>query len=115
MAVRTRSLVLLFLALASGVAAAWLSLSYLRRETTAAAQPDGVRGQGESWRPRTSRSAASLTEQDVRVVDWPGNAVPAGLHCDTAGRHRAGPDGPGQAQRAVARVEAGPHGARVAA
>ncbi len=78
MAVRTRSLVLLFLALASGVAAAWLSLGYLRRETRPLLNPAATAGKGVVA-AKDLPVGAVLTEQDVRVVDWPGNAVPAGL------------------------------------
>ena len=78
MAVRTRSLVLLFLALASGVAAAWLSLSYLRRETRPLLSPTATAGKAVVA-AKDLPVGATLTEQDVRVVDWPGNAVPAGL------------------------------------
>jgi len=78
MAVRTRSLVLLFLALASGVAAAWLSLSYLRRETTPLLNPTASAGKA-IVAAKDLPVGATITEQDIRVVDWPGNAVPAGL------------------------------------
>lgn len=78
MAVRTRSLVLLFLALAAGVAAAWLSLGYLRRETRPLLNPAATVGKGVVA-AKDLPVGAVLTEQDVRVVDWPGNAVPAGL------------------------------------
>lgn len=78
MAVRTRSLVLLFLALASGVAAAWLSLNYLRREARPLLNPAAAAGKGVVA-AKDLPVGAILTEQDVRVVDWPGNAVPAGL------------------------------------
>lgn len=78
MAVRTRSLVLLFLAIASGVAAAWLSLSYLRRETRPLLNPTASAGKAVVA-AKDLPVGAVLTEQDVRVVDWPGNAIPAGL------------------------------------
>ena len=78
MAVRTRSLVLLFLALASGVAAAWLSLSYLRRETQPLLNPTASAGKAVVA-AKDLAVGSVLTEQDVRVIDWPGNAVPAGL------------------------------------
>lgn len=78
MAVRTRSLVTLFLALAAGVAAAWLSLSYLRRESRPILNPTSVVGKAVVA-AKDLPVGAILTEQDVRVVDWPGDAVPAGL------------------------------------
>jgi pilus assembly protein CpaB len=78
MAVRTRSLVLLFLALASGVAAAWLSLSYLRREARPLLNTTATAGKA-IVAAKDLPVGATITEQDVRVIDWPGNAVPAGL------------------------------------
>jgi pilus assembly protein CpaB len=78
MAVRTRSLVLLFLALASGVAAAWLSLNYLRREARPLLNQTTAAGKAVVA-AKDLPVGAVITEQDVRVIDWPGNAVPAGL------------------------------------
>ena len=77
MAIRTRSLVLLFLALASGGIAAWLSLGYLRQET----QPllnSAVAGKA-IVATRDLPVGTVIAETDVRVIDWPGNAVPPGL------------------------------------
>ena len=77
MAIRTRSLVLLFLALASGGIAAWLSLGYLRQET----QPllnSAVAGKAVVA-TRDMPVGTVIAETDVRVIDWPGNAVPPGL------------------------------------
>jgi len=77
MAIRTRSLVLLFLALASGGIAAWLSLGYLRQET----QPllnSAVAGKAVVA-TRDLPVGTVIAETDVRVIDWPGNAVPPGL------------------------------------
>jgi len=78
MAVRTRSLVLLFVALAAGGGAAWISLGYLRNQ----AQP--------LLRSNTASAAAViaskdlpvgtvLKEEDVRLIAWPGDAIPVGL------------------------------------
>lgn len=78
MAIRTRSLVLLFLALASGGAAAWLSLSYLQKETQPLLSAATVAGKAVVV-TKDLPVGAVVTEQDVRVIDWPGNAVPAGL------------------------------------
>jgi len=78
MAVRTRSLVLLLLALGSGTAAAWLSLGYLRRETEPILNPTATAGTGVVA-VRDMPVGTVITEQDVRAVDWPGNAVPPGL------------------------------------
>ena len=78
MAVRTRSLALLFLALASGLAAAWLSLGYLRRQAEPLLNPTVVAGRAVVA-ARDLPVGTIVTEQDVRLVEWPGNAVPAGL------------------------------------
>ncbi len=78
MAVRTRSLVLLFLALASGGAAAWLSLGYLRRQTEPLLQSTSVAGKAVVT-TKDLPVGAVVTEADLRVIDWPGNAVPPGL------------------------------------
>jgi len=78
MAVRTRSLVLLFLALASGGTAAWLSLGYLRRETQPLLNSTTVAGKAVVA-TKDLPVGTVLTETDVRVIDWPGNAVPPGL------------------------------------
>jgi pilus assembly protein CpaB len=78
MAVRTRSLVLLFLALASGGAAAWLSLGYLRRETQPLLNSSTVAGKAVVA-TKDLPVGAVVTEADLRVIDWPGNAVPPGL------------------------------------
>jgi pilus assembly protein CpaB len=78
MAIRTRSLVLLFLALASGGAAAWLSLSYLQKETQPLLNAATAAGKAVVV-TKDLPVGAVVTEQDVRVIDWPGNAVPAGL------------------------------------
>jgi pilus assembly protein CpaB len=78
MAIRTRSLVLLFLALASGGAAAWLSLGYLRRETQPLLNSASTAGKAVVA-AKDLAVGTVLTEADVRVIDWPGNAVPPGL------------------------------------
>jgi len=78
MAARTRSLVLLFLALTSGAAAAYLSFGYLRRETEPLLNPGAAAGKGVVA-ARELPVGAVITEQDIRVIDWPGNAIPPGL------------------------------------
>jgi pilus assembly protein CpaB len=78
MAIRTRSLVLLFLALASGGAAAWLSLGYLRQETQPLLNASTAAGKAVVAM-RDMPVGTVVTEDDVRVIDWPGNAVPPGV------------------------------------
>ena len=111
MAVRTCSLVLLFLALASGVAAAWLSLSYLRRETTPLLNPTASAGKA-IVAAKDLPVGATITEQDVRVVDWPGNAVPAGLLATPQDAIGRGLMAPVRLERASARLQACPQGGR---
>ena len=78
MAVRTRSLVLLLFAITSGLVAAYLALGYLRRQ----AQPLLAASPGSGRAVIATRDlpvGTVLTDRDVRVVEWPGNAVPQGL------------------------------------
>jgi len=78
MAVRTRSLVLLFVALAAGGAAAWISLGYLRNQ----AQPLLRSSTASAVAVIASKDlpvGTVLKEEDVRLIAWPGDAVPVGL------------------------------------
>lgn len=93
MASRSRGFVLLLLALAAGVTASWLALRYLREQTRPllSAQASRVRAVVAT---RDLPVGTLLTENDVRLVDWPGNALPAGLMSDPAqaiGRGLLGP------------------------
>lgn len=78
MAVRTRSLVLLFVALAAGSAAAWISLGYLRRQSQPLLGQTTVAGHAVVA-ARDLPVGTVVGENDVREVAWPGNAVPPGL------------------------------------
>lgn len=78
MAARSRSLILLFLALASGAAAAYLSFGYLRRETEPLLNPGSAAGKGVVA-ARELPVGSVITEQDIRLIDWPGNAIPPGM------------------------------------
>lgn len=78
MAIRTRSLVLFFFAVASGLAAGWLALSYLRKQS----RPLLTAG------PATARAVVAardlpvgtlLQERDLLVIGWPGDVVPPGM------------------------------------
>ena len=78
MAVRTRSLVLLFVALAAGGAAAWISLGYLRNQ----AQPLLRSSTASAVAVIASKDlpvGTVLKEEDVRLIGWPGDAIPVGL------------------------------------
>jgi pilus assembly protein CpaB len=88
MAVRTRSLVLLFVALAAGGAAAWISLGYLRHQ----AQPLLTSSASAGTAVVASKDlpvGTVVAEDNVQLVSWPGDAVPAGLarsKADVVGR-----------------------------
>jgi pilus assembly protein CpaB len=78
MPLRTRSLALLLLALASGTAAAWLSLRYLRQEARPLLNPSASTGKAVVA-SKDLAVGTVVTDEDVRVVGWPGDAVPPGL------------------------------------
>jgi pilus assembly protein CpaB len=68
---------MLLLALSSGGLAAVLALRYLREQATPlmAAEPRKV---GIVLAARSLPIGSVVTEQDVKVVSWPGNALPSG-------------------------------------
>ena len=68
---------MLILALTSGVVAALLALRYLRERTTPlmAAEP---RRANIVLSARSLPVGAVITERDLKVVSWPGDAVPSG-------------------------------------
>lgn len=68
---------MLVLALTSGVVAALLALRYLRERTTPlmAAEPKRA---NVVLTARSLPVGAVLTERDLKVVSWPGDAVPSG-------------------------------------
>src|SRR5919107_2371355 len=74
---RSRPWFMLVLALTSGVVAALLALKYLRERTTPlmASEP---RKATIVLSARSLPVGAVVTERDVKVVSWPGDAVPAG-------------------------------------
>lgn len=78
MPLRTRSLALLFFALASGAAAAWLSLRYLRQEAQPLLNPSTASGKAVVA-AKDLAVGTVVTDEDIRVVSWPGDAVPPGL------------------------------------
>jgi pilus assembly protein CpaB len=78
MAARTRSLVLLFVAIAAGGAAAWLALGYLRRQ----AQPllNVAASPGHAVVAARDLPVGTIIQaEDIRLVDWPGDAIPPGM------------------------------------
>src|SRR4029079_4737131 len=74
---RSRPWFMLVLALTSGVVAALLALKYLRERTTPlmASEP---RKANIVLSTRNMPVGSVVTERDVKVVSWPGEAVPAG-------------------------------------
>lgn len=74
---KARPWLMLLLALASGGLAAYLALRYLREQATPlmASEPKKV---SVVLAARSMPIGAVVTEQDVKVVDWPGDAVPSG-------------------------------------
>jgi pilus assembly protein CpaB len=74
----------LFLALASGGLAAWLALGYLRRQAQPLLNASSASGKAVVA-AKDLPAGAIVTENDVRVIDWPGNALPPGLISDPQG------------------------------
>ena len=74
---KSRPWFMLLLALTSGVVAALLALRYLRERTTPlmASEP---RRATIVLSARNLPVGALLTERDLKVVSWPGDAVPSG-------------------------------------
>jgi pilus assembly protein CpaB len=74
---KSRPWFMLLLALTSGVVAALLALRYLRERTTPlmAAEPKRA---NIVLTARSLPVGAVLTERDLKVVSWPGEAVPSG-------------------------------------
>ena len=74
---RSRPWFMLVLALTSGVVAALLALRYLRSQTTPlmAAEPKRA---NIVLSARSLPVGAVVSERDVKVVSWPGDAVPSG-------------------------------------
>src|ERR671921_1278689 len=74
---KSRPWFMLLLALTSGVVAALLALRYLRERTTPlmAAEPKRA---NIVLTARSLPVGAVLTERDLKVVSWPGDAVPSG-------------------------------------
>jgi pilus assembly protein CpaB len=78
MAVRSRTWLLLALALASGGLAAFLALRYLREQARPLLNQRASVGQAV-LATRDIPLGAIVIERDVRLVDWPGDALPPGF------------------------------------
>jgi pilus assembly protein CpaB len=77
-----RPWLLLLLALTSGGLAGYLALRYLRQQTSPLMASEPRSGQ-VALATRDLQVGTVLTEQDVKLVDWPGNAIPAGYISST--------------------------------
>jgi pilus assembly protein CpaB len=77
MASRSRPWLLLLFALITGGAAAWLALGYLRDQSTPLSRGP-VAGKAVVA-TKDLPVGALVTERDIRMIDWPGEAVPPGL------------------------------------
>jgi pilus assembly protein CpaB len=74
---RSRPWFMLVLALTSGVVAALLALRYLRSQTTPLMASEPKRA-NIVLSARSLPVGAVVSERDVKVVSWPGDAVPSG-------------------------------------
>jgi pilus assembly protein CpaB len=72
-----RPWLMLLLALGSGGLAAYLALNYLREQATPLMSSE-PRKTSVVLAARSMPIGAVITEQDVKVVGWPGDAVPSG-------------------------------------
>jgi pilus assembly protein CpaB len=75
---RFRPWIVLLLALASGVSAAYLALRYLRQQTAPLMAAEPKRGE-VVLAARDLPVGHVIGESDVKVVSWPGDAVPIGF------------------------------------
>ena len=73
---RSRPWFMLLLALTSGIVAALLALKYLRERTTPLMAAEPRRANIVLYPQSAGRS--SSREQDLKIVSWPGEAVPSG-------------------------------------
>jgi pilus assembly protein CpaB len=77
-----RPWLMLLLALASGGLAAYLALRYLRQQASPLMAAEPRRGQ-VALATRDLQVGTVLTPQDVKLVAWPGEAMPAGFIAST--------------------------------
>jgi pilus assembly protein CpaB len=77
-----RPWLMLLLALASGGLAAYLALRYLRQQASPLMAAEPRRGQ-VALATRDLQVGTVLTAQDVKLVAWPGEAMPAGFIAST--------------------------------
>lgn len=77
MASRSRPWLLLAFALVTGGAAAWLALSYLRKQASPLSRAPSA---GQAVVAAKDLPVGTVvTERDIRFISWPGEAVPPGL------------------------------------
>jgi len=75
---RPQPWLLLVLALGFGTAAAYLALNYIRNQTTPLLSAEAPKGQ-VVLAMKDLPIGTIVGEQDVRAVDWPGDALPPGF------------------------------------
>ncbi len=75
---RPQPWLLLVLALGFGTAAAYLALNYIRNQTTPLLSAEAPKGQ-VILAMKDLPIGAIVGEQDIRTVDWPGDALPPGF------------------------------------
>lgn len=75
---KRRKWLALVLALVSGGAAGWLALNYVRQPVMAVASPDGGQTSRIVVASRDLPLGTVLTPNDVKLVVWPGDAIPPG-------------------------------------
>jgi pilus assembly protein CpaB len=75
---RPQPWLLLVLALGFGTAAAYLALNYIRNQTTPLLSAEAPKGQ-VILAMKDLPVGAVVGEQDVRTVEWPGDAIPPGF------------------------------------
>jgi pilus assembly protein CpaB len=75
---RPQPWLLLVLALGFGTAAAYLALSYIRNQTTPLLSAEAPKGQ-VILAMKDLPVGTVVGEQDIRAVEWPGDAIPPGF------------------------------------
>lgn len=75
---RTRTLVILLFALLSGAVAAFSALRYLQNRPTPVIQANTTPSTGVVVAAREIPLGHVLTEGDVKVIEWPSDALPSG-------------------------------------
>lgn len=81
---RKRTLLVLLLALISGAVAAFSALRYLQNRPTPLIAANTADTRPVVVAAREVALGQTLSEDDVRVIDWPADALPGGIHTATS-------------------------------